>query len=123
MSGIIRGCLMKKETKKLIAWIKKILKNGENNHPIEESEDYLINEASAICLLDKFIEVEKQLTKGGIIQDCNGKLCKDGDKIREVDGEFVEGVLRWDSIQRHFCFNWDNILEPLGERDFEKIEE
>lgn len=26
--GIIRGCSMKKETEKLIAWIKKILKNG-----------------------------------------------------------------------------------------------
>ena len=81
MSGIIRGCSMKKETKKLIAWIKKILKNCENNHSIEDSEDYLINEASAICLLDKFIEVEKQLTKGGIIQDKNGKLCKDGELI------------------------------------------
>lgn len=74
---------------------KKDSENGENNHPIEESEDYLINEASAICLLDKFIEVEKQLTKGGIIQDKNGKLCKDGDRIREIRYEEREGVLKW----------------------------
>lgn len=113
---------MKKETKKLIAWIKKILKNSENNHPIEESEDYLINEASAICLLDKFIEVEKQLTKGGIIQDKTGKLCKDGDRIREIGYEEREGVLKWDSVQRCFCFDWDNISDRLNEMDFEKIE-
>jgi len=114
---------MKKETKKLIAWIKKILKNYENNQfSIEDSEDYLINEASAICLLDKFIEVEKQLTKGGIIQDKNGKLCKDGDRIREIGYEEREGVLEWDSVQRCFCFDWDNISDRLNEMDFEKIE-
>ena len=114
---------MKKETKKLIAWIKKILKNCENNHSIEDSEDYLINEASAICLLDKFIEVEKLLTKGGIIRDIYGKLCKDGDKIREVNGDFSEGVLSWDSIQRCFCFDSDGISEKLDEMDFAKLEE
>lgn len=46
----------------------------------------------------------------------------DGDKIREIDGDMREGVLTLDIIARHFCFDWDNISEPLGERDFEKTE-
>ena len=50
------------------------------------------------------------------------RICKDGDRIREADGEMREGVLTWDSLARHFCFDWENISEPLGERDFEKIE-
>lgn len=118
---IIRGCLMKVKTKKLIAWIKRILKEHER-FTEDEADDYLINETRAAYLFDKFVEVEKQLQKGGIIQDVNKKLCMDGDKIREVDGEFREGVLSWDNIERHFCFDWENISEPLGDRDFEKIE-
>lgn len=113
---------MRQETKKLVAWIKKILKDGERMHSLEESEDYLVNEAGAICLLDKFEEVEKKLTNGGIIQDYFGKLCKDGDRIREADGEFREGVLSWDSVQRCFCFDWENISERLDDRDFVRIE-
>lgn len=50
------------------------------------------------------------------------ELCMDGDKIREIDGDMCEGVLTLDIIARHFCFDWDNISEPLGERDFEKTE-
>lgn len=37
------------------------------------------------CTLKKIrgYKMKEKLTKGGIIQDKNGKLCKDGDRIRE----------------------------------------
>lgn len=122
---------MKESTKETVEWIKDMLKAHRlsfvtrTNGVARIEPSYLKDEADAIRLLDKLLELENALTRGGIIRDSNGHLCKDGDRIRAEnnDGEEWEGTLSWDIFSRQFCFDWDNISEPLGERQFEKIYE
>ena len=96
---------MKEETKKTIDWIKKVIKDGETRHSIEES-DYEANEQSAINLLDKIENLEKYLQLGGLIQDVNKKLCKHGDHILVKNGEeYKEAVIKWSSNDNCFYYH------------------
>ena len=113
---------MTEETKKTIDWIKKVLKDGETRHSIEES-DYEANEQSAINLLDKIENLEKYLQLGGLIQDVNKKWCKHEDHVIIDDcGEFTEAVIKWDSDDKIFYYLLDNVLSPLQDVVFSKIE-
>ena len=113
---------MTEETKKTIDWIKKVLKDGETRHSIEES-DYEANEQSAINLLDKIENLEKYLQLGGLIQDVNKKWCKHGDHILVKNGEeYKEAVIKWDSDDKIFYYLLDNVLSPLQDVVFSKIE-
>lgn len=113
---------MTEEAKNTIDWIKKILKDGETRHSIEES-DYEANEQSAINLLDKIENLEKYLQLGGLIQDVNKKWCKNGDHVIIYGcGEFGEAVIKWDFDDRKFYYLLDNVLYPLQNVVFSKIE-
>ena len=114
---------MKEETKKTIDWIKKVIKDGETIHSIEES-DYEANEQSAINLLDKIENLEKYLQLGGLIQDVNKKWCKHEDHVIIDDcGEFTEAVIKWDSDDRKFYYLLNNVFYPLQNIVFSKIED
>ena len=82
---------MKQETKETLEWIKSIIRcNMRGNDHYEP----------ALELLDKFEEVEHQLTCGGFIPDRNNTPCKDGDRIKIcLNGrrrdEIVYGTLCW----------------------------
>lgn len=104
---------MKQETKETLEWIKTIIRcimrGNEQREP-------------ALRLLDKFEEVERQLTRGGFIPDRNGKPCKDGDKIEICldglrSGEIVHGQLRWDDKHYQFLCEGDDISLSPGEKD------
>ena len=96
---------MTEEAKNTINWIKKVLKDGETRHSIEET-DYETNEQSAINLLDKIEDLEKYLQLGGLIQDVNKKWCKHGDHILVKNGEeYKEAVIKWSSNDNCFYYH------------------
>ena len=96
---------MKEETKKTLDWIKKVIKDGETRHSIEES-DYEANEQSAINLLDKIENLEKYLQLGGLIQDVNKKWCKHGDHILVKNGEeYKVSVIEWRPDENGFFYH------------------
>ena len=105
---------MKEETKKLLNKIIESMR-PDGNFTEQEKDDF-----EDFCR--KTETIEHDLKNGGFVPDIHGKPCKHGDKIREVDGEFREGLLTWDDYSRCFCFEWENINEPLGEMGFEKVE-
>ncbi len=110
------------ESEKLIEWAKEQFTTMITCDFSWKDEKTIENCKKMCRLLNKFKSVEKQLTSGGVIQDILGNLCQSGDKIREVGYDEREGILIWDSVQRCFCFDWDNISDHLNEMDFEKIE-
>lgn len=125
---------MKLSTKETVEWIKEVLKRP---HIQDENTDYFRHKAAANAFLDKLPELENTLSRGGIIQDSHGNLCKDGDRIstKRNKGEELSATLEWDSNFKRFNFRWDSTRgstasssvvflphsEPLGGRLFEKI--
>ena len=120
---------MTQRTKENIKWLKDlILAKADHTDKDEHSRG-----AECLALLDKFEEVERQLTNGGFIQDRNGKSCKDGDRIKIVAyGKENTGTVSW--IPETACFllrsddenlyNWYiDELKSSGNGYFEKIEE
>lgn len=100
---------MKQETKETLKWIKSII--GCNMRGNEQCEP-------ALRLLDKFEEVEQQLTHGGFIPDRNGKPCKDGDRIEMCldglrSGRIIHGHLCWNSSSFGFYALEDETEEYL----------
>ena len=109
---------MHEESKKTIDWIKKVLKDGETRHSIEES-DYEANEQSAINLLDKIENLEKYLQHGGLIQDCAGAWCKVGDHITVYkEDDNYDGILEWNREERTFYLRNDSNKISLGKDSF-----
>lgn len=114
---------MRQTTKETVEWIKNVLKSNEPSY--SAGNGYVINEMSAIRLLDKLTLLETRLSRGGVIRDCHGKLCVDGDRIctENNKGEELSATLVWNPDFRRFDFRWDSSSERLGGRLFEKIYE
>lgn len=126
---------MKQETKRVIDWIKEkaLCPVGFRDRQFlqiscMELDKFNENREKALILIDSVTELENNLTKGGIIQDSKGNLCKDGDKINlivhHIDGGEHKEVytLRWSEKFRHFnLVNNYNII-ALEDNDFEKVE-
>lgn len=93
---------MKEETKELIEKIKYLINSLYNGNPV------FIKTASnerdrMITLLDSILGYEKVLTKGGVIQDCKGNLCKDGDWVKVALFNYPVLQLKWNFEDR--CFH------------------
>lgn len=117
---------MKRETKKLIEWIKNVLeettKFAKNvGEPVYE--EYKKHKKDAITFLDTLPDIEKKLCFGGYIQDKNGTPCCQGDKVNVPFQDFI-GTLKWDLPTRRFVVVCDNGTEwSLSSWEFEKVEE
>lgn len=124
---------MKQETKELADWIKNTLSFArtikiQTTGGLKAEFDNKYRKS--LAFIDSVAELEKNLTKGGIIQDRFGKLCKDGDKVSVVtDGnKVVIGILKWSVEDK--CFQVHSKAEDgrqeirnLYNKYFEKVVE
>ena len=105
---------MKRETKKLIDWIKKqinlakeccidIAWNGKHEY-------YNADYEKAMNFLDSLPQIERPLCFGGYIQDSNGTPCCNGDKVSfQYDEGFYSGILTF-----NFTFKCFTIVNENG---------
>ena len=95
---------MKRETKKLIEWIKKQISLAGAFVTDVSQPCWQQDRDKAIKFLDSLPEIESHLCRGGYIQDKNGVPCCEGDKIRAItsDGSVeAQGILTWANY--YFC--------------------
>lgn len=108
----------------VVNWIEEVLKP---NTPCVWGYSFEEHHCGS-CHNSQLEKLEKNLTKGGIIQDSKGNLCKDGDEINlivhHIDGREHKEVytLKWSEQFRHFnLVNKYNVI-ALEDNDFEKVE-
>lgn len=113
---------MKKETKKLIDWIKKQISLAGTIVTDVSQPCWQQDRDKAIQFLDSLPEIESHLCRGGYIQGSNGTPCCDGDKILVLPQNFV-GTLKWEASARRFVVMDDTEYSwTLGSWDIEKVE-
>lgn len=119
---------MKKETKKLISWLKEHLSHyrielatGRVKIGMVAGEKEVERAFAAIDFLNTLPEIESHLCRGGYIQDRNGTPCCDGDKVKVKDKEYT---LYWSKNDGCFYMKSDampKVLERLS-INIEKVE-
>ena len=70
---------MTEKSKETIEWIKWLIQKYDAKN--KDDNWGLMHSKLAYELLDKIAEVEVYATRGGYIKDCQGIICKDGDKV------------------------------------------
>lgn len=136
---------MKQETKRLIEWIKMLLKMERASHIYANEKTVETDCDRAMEFLDTLPEIESKLCQGGYVQDKNGTPCCNGDKVRfefEEKGyndnwntkysKVETGELRFYSNTKSFCivfgpdnngYDWiDFTTSDYGCKWFEKVE-
>ena len=102
---------MKQETEELIKWLRrhlnlyqvKILRN-EVDIGAAEGQLEISRIIDAVDFLKQLPSIEQKLCFGGYIQDINGTLCCNGDKVRIIDkkGKGYYGRLVWSDENKAF---------------------
>lgn len=98
---------MKKETKELVEFIKSAM-NCVREEAVKQNAQSLwwfSTYDKAVEFLNSLPEIESRLCRGGYIQDKNGNLCCDGDKVK-YDGESC--TLFWSRLDSCFYVKRSN---------------
>ena len=88
--------------------------DGLSDETYESIDRHNNHEDKIYEFLKSIPQIESHLCLGGYIQDKNGTLCCDGDKV--IYDENYEGTLEWDKKNARFI-----IASIYGDYDFTKI--
>lgn len=110
---------MTKGSKEILERLRKLAKNyscvrwdetGDHYIEANQNRNNVLLEAT-LALLDRFEDVEKNLTLGGFIQDTNGYLCSHGDAVSYTvntgSTATKKGKLRWNPGEGAFLIDPD----------------